>query len=116
MILPLFLYLFADCSFYLSEKKCIMSQEYASEHGLPKLEHVLLPKTKGFICCLQQLRSSLDAGEHHVPPSCPCIHGTFAGMICVTVARFSFFFSPLAAEYLSTNSYKPTIESSSLEF
>ncbi|KAG2601204.1 hypothetical protein PVAP13_5KG573200 [Panicum virgatum] len=44
-----------------SEKKCIMSQEYASEHGLPKLEHVLLPKTKGFICCLQQLRSSLDA-------------------------------------------------------
>jgi len=46
----------------------------------------------------------------------PCIHGTFAGMICVTVARFSFFFFPLAAEYLSTNSYKPTIESSSLEF
>jgi hypothetical protein len=68
MILPLFLYLVADFSFYLSEKKCIKSQEYASEHGLPKLEHVLLPKTKGFICCLQQLRSSLDAGEHHVPP------------------------------------------------
>ncbi|RLM93560.1 putative 1-acyl-sn-glycerol-3-phosphate acyltransferase 5 [Panicum miliaceum] len=46
---------------YINEKKCIKSQEYASEHGLPKLEHVLLPKTKGFICCLQQLRSSLDA-------------------------------------------------------
>ncbi|CAO1946210.1 unnamed protein product [Urochloa humidicola] len=57
---PIWLAVFPEGTDY-TEKKCIKSQEYASEHGLPKLEHVLLPKTKGFICCLQQLRSSLDA-------------------------------------------------------
>lgn len=57
------LLLIVDWWFYLREKKCIKSQEYASEHRLPKLENVLLPKTKGFICCLQELRGSLDAGE-----------------------------------------------------
>ncbi|CAL4947110.1 unnamed protein product [Urochloa decumbens] len=57
---PIWLAVFPEGTDY-TEKKCIKSQEYASEHGLPKLEHVLLPKTKGFICCLQELRSSLDA-------------------------------------------------------
>jgi len=46
----------------------------------------------------------------------PWMHDTFAGMMCVTVARFFFLIFPLAAEYLSTNSYKLTLESSSLEF
>lgn len=45
-----------------SEKKRDRSQKYASEHGLPILKHVLLPKTKGFCTCLQELRGSLNAG------------------------------------------------------
>lgn len=57
---PLWLAVFPEGTDY-TEKKCIKSQEYAAEHGLPILKNVLLPKTKGFNCCLQELRSSLDA-------------------------------------------------------
>ncbi|GAY41643.1 hypothetical protein CUMW_061030, partial [Citrus unshiu] len=41
--------------------KCIRSQKYAAENGLPILKNVLLPKTKGFCACLEDLRGSLDA-------------------------------------------------------
>ena len=88
-------FLFSYFWFYLSEKKCIKSQEYASEHGLPKLEHVLLPKTKGFICCLQELRSSLDEGEHSFPLLISCTHDTFAHLLpwcCVALLLKDFFF------------------------
>ncbi|XP_062231800.1 probable 1-acyl-sn-glycerol-3-phosphate acyltransferase 5 [Phragmites australis] len=57
---PLWLAVFPEGTDY-TEKKCIKSQEYAAEHGLPILKNVLLPKTKGFNCCLQELRSSIDA-------------------------------------------------------
>lgn len=50
-------------SFFLtSEQKCIRSQKYAAENGLPILKNVLLPKQKGFCACLEDLRGSLDAG------------------------------------------------------
>ncbi|KAL2927492.1 putative 1-acyl-sn-glycerol-3-phosphate acyltransferase 4 [Bienertia sinuspersici] len=45
----------------MSEQKCIRSQKYAADHGLPVLKNVLLPKTKGFFACLEELRNSLDA-------------------------------------------------------
>uniref|UniRef100_A0ACD5T8T8 Uncharacterized protein n=1 Tax=Avena sativa TaxID=4498 RepID=A0ACD5T8T8_AVESA len=57
---PLWLAVFPEGTDY-TEKKCIRSQEYAAEHGLPILKNVLLPKIKGFNCCLQELRSNLDA-------------------------------------------------------
>ncbi|XP_062181313.1 probable 1-acyl-sn-glycerol-3-phosphate acyltransferase 5 [Phragmites australis] len=57
---PLWLAVFPEGTDY-TEKKCIRSQEYAAEHGLPILKNVLLPKTKGFNCCLQELRSSIYA-------------------------------------------------------
>ncbi|KAL5222359.1 hypothetical protein ABZP36_027072 [Zizania latifolia] len=67
----------------LCEKKCIKSQEYASQHGLPILENVLLPKTKGFVCCLQELKSSLDAVydvtiayKHRLPDFLDNVYGT----------------------------------------
>ncbi|EMS51385.1 putative 1-acyl-sn-glycerol-3-phosphate acyltransferase 5 [Triticum urartu] len=60
---PLWLAVFPEGTDY-TEKKCIKSQEYAAEHGLPILKNVLLPKIKGFNCCLQELRSNLDAGNH----------------------------------------------------
>ncbi|KAL3730648.1 hypothetical protein ACJRO7_027647 [Eucalyptus globulus] len=43
------------------EQKCEGSQKYAAENGLPILKNVLLPKTKGFYACLQELRASLDS-------------------------------------------------------
>jgi hypothetical protein len=45
-----------------SDQKCIRSQKHAAERGLPILKNVLLPKTKGFCTCLEELRGSLDAG------------------------------------------------------
>lgn len=48
--------------FACSEQKCMQSQKFAAENGLPILKNVLLPKTKGFYACVEALRSSLDAG------------------------------------------------------
>ncbi|KAH9756655.1 putative 1-acyl-sn-glycerol-3-phosphate acyltransferase 5 [Citrus sinensis] len=48
-------------NFFFHEQKCIRSQKYAAENGLPILKNVLLPQTKGFCACLEDLRGSLDA-------------------------------------------------------
>ncbi|GFQ05031.1 probable 1-acyl-sn-glycerol-3-phosphate acyltransferase 4 [Phtheirospermum japonicum] len=57
---PLWLAVFPEGTDY-TEQKCIKSQKFAVENGLPVLKNVLLPKTKGFIACLEILRGSLDA-------------------------------------------------------
>ncbi|PIN01059.1 Lysophosphatidic acid acyltransferase LPAAT [Handroanthus impetiginosus] len=57
---PLWLAVFPEGTDY-TEQKCIRSQKFAKENGLPVLKNVLLPKTRGFIACLEILRSSLDA-------------------------------------------------------
>ncbi|XP_065855644.1 probable 1-acyl-sn-glycerol-3-phosphate acyltransferase 5 [Euphorbia lathyris] len=57
---PLWLALFPEGTDF-TEQKCIRSQKYAADNGLPVLNHVLLPKTKGFFACLEDLRCSLDA-------------------------------------------------------
>ncbi|GAB2291325.1 1-acyl-sn-glycerol-3-phosphate acyltransferase 4 [Dionaea muscipula] len=44
-----------------TEQKCERSQKFAAENGFPVLNHVLLPKTKGFCACLETLRGTLDA-------------------------------------------------------
>ncbi|KAF2305883.1 hypothetical protein GH714_008594 [Hevea brasiliensis] len=57
---PLWLALFPEGTDF-TEQKCMRSQKYASENGLPILKNVLVPKTKGFYACLEDLRGSLDA-------------------------------------------------------
>lgn len=57
---PLWLALFPEGTDF-TEQKCKSSQNFAAENGLPVLNNVLLPKTKGFCACLDTLRSSLDA-------------------------------------------------------
>eukprot|EP01018_Ginkgo_biloba_P022281 Gb_01060 [translate_table: standard] len=57
---PLWLVLFPEGTDF-TEQKCIRSQRFAEEHGLPILNNVLLPRTKGFFSCLSLLRGSLDA-------------------------------------------------------
>jgi hypothetical protein len=54
---------FSSCS----EQKCIRSKKYAAEHGLPILKNVLMPKTKGFCACLQELGGSLNPGSPLTP-------------------------------------------------
>ncbi|CAN4112331.1 unnamed protein product [Withania somnifera] len=70
---PLWLAVFLEGTDF-TEEKCIRSKKYASENGLPILNNVLLPKTKGFYTCLEELRGSLDAVyditigyKHHCP-------------------------------------------------
>ncbi|GLU09002.1 hypothetical protein SLE2022_258820 [Rubroshorea leprosula] len=57
---PLWLVLFPEGTDF-TEQKCIRSQKYAAENGLPILKNVLLPKSKGFCACIEELRGSLDA-------------------------------------------------------
>ena len=42
-------------------KKLKESQEFAAERGLQRLDHVLLPRTKGFVATVQGLGDHLDA-------------------------------------------------------
>ncbi|XP_024980160.1 probable 1-acyl-sn-glycerol-3-phosphate acyltransferase 5 [Cynara cardunculus var. scolymus] len=57
---PLWLAVFPEGTDF-TEQKCIRSQKFASENGLPILHNVLLPKTKGFAACVEELRGCLDA-------------------------------------------------------
>ncbi|KAL6012395.1 putative 1-acyl-sn-glycerol-3-phosphate acyltransferase 5 [Asimina triloba] len=57
---PLWLAVFPEGTDF-TEQKCIQSQKFAAENGLPILKNVLLPKTKGFLACVEVLRHSLDA-------------------------------------------------------
>uniref|UniRef100_A0A5B7BI51 1-acylglycerol-3-phosphate O-acyltransferase n=1 Tax=Davidia involucrata TaxID=16924 RepID=A0A5B7BI51_DAVIN len=57
---PLWLAVFPEGTDF-TEQKCIRSQKYAAEKGLPILKNVLLPKAKGFCACLEELRGCLDA-------------------------------------------------------
>ncbi|XP_016650850.1 PREDICTED: probable 1-acyl-sn-glycerol-3-phosphate acyltransferase 5 isoform X2 [Prunus mume] len=66
-----------------TEQKSIRSQKYAAENGLPVLKHVLLPKTKGFSACLEELRGSLDAVYDVTigyKPSCPTFFDNASGV------------------------------------
>jgi hypothetical protein len=66
---------------------------------------------------LQQLRSSLDAGEHHSPLLLiQRIHDTFAALMLCGTSDLLDFSSFLAAESLSTNIYKHAIEIHLLSF
>ncbi|KAI3807279.1 hypothetical protein L1987_23205 [Smallanthus sonchifolius] len=57
---PLWLAIFPEGTDF-TEEKCMKSQKFAAENGLPVLKNVLLPKTRGFHACLKILRGSLDA-------------------------------------------------------
>lgn len=72
------------CLCLCREQKCIRSQKYASENGLPVLKNVLLPKTKGFCACLEELRGSLDAGNF-----------SLISLFNASVFIFIFLFLPL---------------------
>lgn len=57
---PLWLICFAEGT-RLSPKKIERSRAFAEEQGLKPLEHVLQPRTKGFVASVQGLRDHVDA-------------------------------------------------------
>ncbi len=57
---PLWLMTFAEGT-RVHPEKVARSREYAKKQGLTPLEHVLIPRTKGFVASVQALRGHVDA-------------------------------------------------------
>jgi 1-acyl-sn-glycerol-3-phosphate acyltransferase len=57
---PLWLMMFVEGT-RATPEKLEQSRRYAESKGLPPTEHVLLPRTKGFVASVQALREHLDA-------------------------------------------------------
>ncbi|KAK6946204.1 Phospholipid/glycerol acyltransferase, partial [Dillenia turbinata] len=93
---PLWLVLFPEGYIY-KEQNCLRSQKYAAENGLPILTHVLLPKTKGYCACLEELTGSLDAVydvtigyKHHCPSLLDNLFGVVPSEVHIHVHRIPF--------------------------
>ncbi|KAL8555984.1 hypothetical protein ACS0TY_003700 [Phlomoides rotata] len=91
-----------------TEQKCMRSQKYASENGLPILKNVLLPKTKGFYACLENLRDSLDAVyditigyRHNCPSFLDNAYGVDPSEVHIHVRRISFCDIPTSEDQIS---------------
>ncbi|KAL5715137.1 1-acylglycerol-3-phosphate O-acyltransferase [Ranunculus cassubicifolius] len=99
---PLWLALFPEGTDY-TEQKCIRSQRYAADNGLPILKHVLLPKIKGFSACLIALRSSLDAVyditigyKHQCPQFMDNVFGVDPSEVHIHIQRFPLSEIPIS--------------------
>ena len=57
---PLWLMTFAEGT-RVRPEKIARSREYAEKEGMRPLEHVLIPRTKGFVASVQSLRGHVDA-------------------------------------------------------
>ncbi|HNS98493.1 MAG TPA: lysophospholipid acyltransferase family protein [Polyangiaceae bacterium] len=78
----------------LTPEKLVQSQRYARQLGIEPLDHVLLPRTKGFVASVQGLRDHVDAVydltlgyEHGVPSLWQYIQG-FSPRAHLHVRRF----------------------------
>lgn len=105
---PLWLAIFPEGTDF-TEQKCIRSQKYAAEHGLPVLNHVLLPKTKGFFACVEELRNSLDAVYDVTigyKPRCPLILDNVFGVnpseVHIHIRRLSITGIPKSEDKVGT--------------
>ncbi|KAF4348188.1 hypothetical protein CsatB_006196 [Cannabis sativa] len=105
---PLWLALFPEGTDY-SEQKCIRSQKYAAENGLPILNNVLIPKTKGFFTCLEGLRGSIDAVydiaiayKHDCPTFMDNVYGVAPDEVHIHVRRVSVDSIPTSENEVNT--------------
>lgn len=57
---PLWLVMFAEGT-RVTPEKLESSRAYAREHGWPELDHLLVPRTKGFVAAVHGLRGHADA-------------------------------------------------------
>ncbi|MEW6364611.1 MAG: lysophospholipid acyltransferase family protein [Acidobacteriota bacterium] len=58
--IPLWLIIFAEGTRVTAEKVAL-ARSYAMEHGLTPTDHVLVPRTKGFVAAVQNLRNHVTA-------------------------------------------------------
>jgi 1-acyl-sn-glycerol-3-phosphate acyltransferase len=91
----------------LKPHKLARSQAYAEERGLPRLEHLLLPRTKGFVATVDALRDHLHAVydvtiayEDGVPSLWQWVQG-YVRKVHLHVRRFPMAELPLSNEELS---------------
>ncbi|KAK4848163.1 hypothetical protein QYF36_009937 [Acer negundo] len=105
---PLWLALFPEGTDF-TEQKCIRSQKYATENDLPILKNVLLPKTKGFCVCLEDLRESLDAVydvtigyKHRCPTFLDNAFGVDPSEVHIHVRRIPIHDIPTSEEEVAT--------------
>lgn len=80
-------------------RKIKQSQEFAHDRGLPVMNHVMIPRPKGFVATLSALRDRLDAVydmtikyEGHIPTFWELLSGQIKDVIRVRVKRY-----PIAA-------------------
>ncbi|XP_027355747.1 probable 1-acyl-sn-glycerol-3-phosphate acyltransferase 5 isoform X2 [Abrus precatorius] len=104
---PLWLALFPEGTDF-TEQKCLRSQKYAAEQGLPILKNVLLPKTKGFCTCLQELRDSLSAVydvtigyKYHCPSFLDNVFGVDPSEVHIHICRLPLDCIPESEEEIS---------------
>ncbi|KAL1563976.1 putative 1-acyl-sn-glycerol-3-phosphate acyltransferase 5 [Salvia divinorum] len=105
---PLWLAVFPEGTDF-TEQKCIRSQMYASENGLPILKNVLLPKLKGFYACLEKLKDSLDAVydvtigyRHNCPTFMDNAYGIDPSEVHIHVERISLRDIPSSEDEVSS--------------
>ncbi|KAL6504665.1 1-acyl-sn-glycerol-3-phosphate acyltransferase 4 [Orobanche hederae] len=99
---PLWLSVFPEGTDY-TEQKCIKSQKFAIENGLPVLKNVLLPKTRGFISCLEILRDSLDAAyKDQCPSFMDNVFGVDPTEVHIHITRIPFNKIPLSKNEAAT--------------
>ncbi|KAL9244145.1 hypothetical protein vseg_017951 [Gypsophila vaccaria] len=101
---PLWLALFPEGTDF-NEQKCKKSQKFAVENGFPVMNHVLLPKTKGFFACLNTLRSSLDAVydvtiayKHNCPTLLDNVFGVDPSEVHIHIQRISVKTMPVTED------------------
>ncbi|XP_051132842.1 probable 1-acyl-sn-glycerol-3-phosphate acyltransferase 5 [Andrographis paniculata] len=105
---PLWLAIFPEGTDF-TEEKCLRSKKYASKNGLPLLNNVLLPKTKGFYACLETLRGSLDAVydvtigyKHRCPSFLDNAFGIDPSEVHIHIRRISLNNIPTSEDQVST--------------
>ncbi|KAJ4844456.1 putative 1-acyl-sn-glycerol-3-phosphate acyltransferase 5 [Turnera subulata] len=105
---PLWLALFPEGTDF-SEQKSTRSKKYAAENGFPVLNNVLLPKTKGFYACLEELKDSLDAVydvtigyKHHCPSLLDNVFGIDPSEVHIHVRRVAIEDIPSSEDETAT--------------
>lgn len=90
----------------LNEKNLAQSQNFAEGRGLPRLEHLMLPRTKGFVATVTGLGDHLDAVydttimyEDGVPSIWQWVRGV-VGKVHIHVRRFPIEDLPLEEDQL----------------
>lgn len=91
--IPIWLITFVEGT-RLTQKKLELCQQHCSRKGMPVLQHVMIPKTRGFTAALEGLQGHLDAvydvtiGFDGGIPKLGQIYGGYVKRVFIDVRRF----------------------------